>query len=192
MAVEITGYPSTTNFSIATPDTLESSEVVQYVLVDALDFVGDEYIEVVYNSQTITIYLQEECRYTPTDIHFINKEGAQQTLTFFKAKEDRIKTDKETYESDRGQPSLGNHQYVDFNVTGRLSFKVVSGYVDEEMNDTFKQLLLSSQVWLIGTSQEYIPLNVGTSSLTYKTRQKDRLISYEIEFDAAYNEINNV
>jgi len=191
MAVDITGYPSTTNFNIATPDTLESSEVVQYVLVDALDFVGDEYIEVVYNSQTITIYLQEECRYTPTEIHFINSDGAQQTLTFYKALEGKIKVDRENYESDRGQPLAGNHQYIDYNINARQSFKVTSGYVDESMNQTFKELLLSSRVWWYSNSL-YIPLNVSSSSLTYKTRQKDRLISYEIEFDNAYNEINNI
>ena len=29
-------------------------------------------------------------------------------------------------------------------------------------------------------------------SFEYKTRQKDRLINYEIEFENAFNEINNI
>jgi len=190
MAVDVTGYPSLTTFSFATPDTLESAEVVQYVVVNSNDFLGDEYIEVVYNAQTITIYLQEECRYTPLVVHFINKEGAQQTITFYKAKEERIKTKSEEYESDRGQALLGNHQYITYNNTGRSSFKINSGFVEEETNDDFKQLLLSSRVWVYDT--DYIPVNVKSSSLTYKTRQKDRLISYDIEFEYSYNDINNI
>ena len=37
-----------------------------------------------------------------------------------------------------------------------------------------------------------MPLNVSKKSLEYKTRQNDRLINYEFEFEYAYNEINNV
>ena len=59
------------------------------------------------------------------------------------------------------------------------------------MNDTFKQLLLSSKVWLIDGA-DTIPLNVKSSSLEYKTRAKDRLINYEIEFDYSFNEINSI
>ena len=190
MAVDVTGYPSLTTFSLPTPDTLESAEVVQYVTVASDDFLGDEYIEVVYNTQTITIYLQEECRYTPLEVHFINKEGAQQTITFYKAKEERLKTKGEEYESDYGQPLAGFHQYIDYNKTGRTSFKINSGFVEEENNDDFKQLLLSSRVWIYDTA--YIPVNIKSSSLTYKTRQKDRLISYEIEFEYSFNDVNNI
>ena len=190
MAVTVTGYPSTTTFSFPTPDTLESKEVIQYVVVNNADFPNDEYIEVVYNSETITIYLQEECRYTPLEVSFINKEGAQQFISFYKAREDRLKTKSEDYESDYGQPINGFHQYVDYNKQGRTSFKINSGFVEEEMNDDFKQLLLSNRVWVY--EDGYIPVNVKSSSLTYKNRQKDRLISYEIEFEYSYNDVNNI
>jgi len=42
------------------------------------------------------------------------------------------------------------------------------------------------QVW------QTSPLNLAGKSLEYKTRQKDRLINYEIEFDYAFNEINSI
>jgi hypothetical protein len=38
----------------------------------------------------------------------------------------------------------------------------------------------------------FTPLNVASSSLEYKSRQKDRLINYEIEFEEAFNLINNI
>jgi len=66
-----------------------------------------------------------------------------------------------------------------------------SGFVDEAMNETFKQLFLSERVWQFdGTN--YIPLKLGSKSLEYKTRMKDRLINYEVEFEYAFNDINNV
>lgn len=191
MSIVVTGYPSTTSQSFATPTSYDSSELIRYLVVDAADFVGDEYLEIVYNSETITVYLTEECRYTPVEIHFINKDGAQQVLTFYKSRKDELKTDRETFESDRGQPSAGFHQFVDYNVTGRSMFSVNSGYVDEDMNDTFKQLMLSERIWTI-ESGSFVPLNLKKSNLKLKNRQNDRLINYEFDFEYGYNEINNI
>lgn len=194
MAITATGYPSTTVLSFATPETNESSEIIKYLVLSADDFIGDEYIDVEYNGETVRVYIVEECRYAPIEVHFINKEGAQQTLVFFKAREDRMRINKEDYESDQGQPGSGFHQYIDYNVNARSSFKINSGFVEESMNDTFKQLFLSSRIWVIedGTSSNFIPINIKSTSLTYKNRQKDRLISYEVEFEYSYNDINNI
>jgi len=61
-----------------------------------------------------------------------------------------------------------------------------SGFVDETMNETFKQLFLSERVWIFD-GINYIPLKLGSKSLEYKTRMKDRLINYEVEFEYAFN-----
>jgi hypothetical protein len=95
------------------------------------------------------------------------------------------------FQSNRGQSNLGNHQFVNYNVEGKSSFKVNSGFVDESANEIFKQMLLSERVWQF-VDENYIPLNIKSSSLEYKTRQKDRLINYEIEFEYSFNEINNI
>jgi len=94
-------------------------------------------------------------------------------------------------ESDRGQPLDGNHQFIKFNVQGKGKFKVNSGFVKEAMNETFKQLLLSERAWIY-KDQIFTPVNVSNTNIEYKTRQKDRLINYEFEFDYAFNEINNI
>ena len=78
-----------------------------------------------------------------------------------------------------------------FNVNGNTKIKVSSGFVDEGNNEAFKQLLLSERVWFYINS-EFIPVNVASTSLEYKTKLNDKLINYEIDFDYAYNEINNV
>jgi len=95
------------------------------------------------------------------------------------------------YESDTGQPSLGNHQYKKYNIQGRSSFKVNSGFVEETNNEAFKQLFLSERIWVL-ENDAFIPINLKSKSIEYKTQQKDKLINYELDFEYAFNEINNI
>ena len=190
--VTIRSYPnSEININTDIADTLNSNELIQYLWIDGAEAPTDDYIEVVWNSETITLFLTDECRYTPVDIAFQNKEGALQIQTFFKAQKESMTVTDEVFESDRGQPSGGNHQFVKFNVNAKSKFTVNSGFVDEAQNETFKQLMLSERVWLYA-DDVYTPLNVSKKSIEYKTRANDRLINYEVEFAYAYNEINNI
>ena len=195
MAVTVISYPTNEiNDSFNTDTTHESAELVKYVWVNLEDLTNDTYVEIVYNSVTITLDVVDECRYTPVNIMFQNVEGAEQTIQFFKAREDKMKVKSEEYESDRGQPSAGFHQFVNYNVQAKTSFKVNSGFMLEAMNDSFKQLFLSERIWWLendGTLYSR-PINIKSSTLEYKTRQKDRLINYEVEFEFAFNEVNNI
>jgi hypothetical protein len=189
--ITVISYPNNEiNFSVAEPISTNSEEIIKLINVNVSDTTTDEYIEINFNGELIELVIEDECRYTPIDVYFINKEGQQQIITFFKAKTDTLSVTKETYESDNGQPSEGNHQYIDYNLQGRTSFRVNSGFVDESMNDSFKQLLLSSKVYVYDNG--FVPLNVTKTSLEYKTRQKDRLINYEIDFSYSYNEVNTI
>ena len=192
MNITVISYPSNEiNFTQDVGDSLISSELVKYMWVDISEAPTDEYIEITYNGETITLLIQEECRYNPIDIFFQNKEGAEQVVTMFKKSTESISITSEEYESNAGQPSLGNHQITKFNIQGKTKLKVNSGFVSEAMNETFKQLLLSERVWKY-ESGVFTPLNVSSSSLEYKTRANDRLINYEVEFSYAFNEINNI
>ena len=192
MAITIISYPDNQiNESIVEPTSLLSNEMVQNVWVNVAEATTDTYIEIVFNDVTTTLLITDECRYTPIDICFQNKEGALQFMTFFKARTDSLSVTNEEFEGDRGQPLDGNHQYVKFNVQGKSKFKVNSGFIEESMNETVRQLLLSERVWMY-SNEIFTPLNVAGKSLEYKTRQKDRLINYEIDFDYAFNEINSI
>jgi hypothetical protein len=192
MNITVISYPSNEiNFTQDVGDSLISSELVKYMWIDVSEAPTDEYIEITYNGETITLLIQEECRYNPIDIFFQNKEGAEQVVTMFKKSTESISITSEEYESNAGQPSLGNHQITKFNIQGKTKLKVNSGFVSEAMNETFKQLLLSERVWKY-ESGVFTPLNVSSSSLEYKTRANDRLINYEVEFSYAFNEINNI
>ena len=177
-----------TSFNIG--ETLASSEVVQYLFIRVADAPTDEYIEVTFNATTITLYPVEDCRYQPLDIYFQNKEGAEQIYTFFKERTQSFTTEDEEYQSSQGQAINGKHQFVRYNVNGRESLDVNTGFIDEEMNIVLTELLLSEKIWY-KENNNLIPLNIESKSMTYKTRQKDRLVDYDIKFKKSYNLVNN-
>lgn len=189
MAVTVKSYPlNEIDYSFATDDTIDSNELVKYLWVNVSEATNDEYIEIVYNGVTKTLLITDECRYTPQDICFQNKEGAIQIMTFFKVKKDSIAITSEQFEGNRGH---GFHQYVKYNINSRSKISLSSGFVTEDKNETVKQLLLSERVWLLEDGIE-TPLNVSSTSQEFKTRQNDRLINYIIDFDYAFNDINNI
>lgn len=189
MNITVKSYPlHEIDYSIFVANSYFSSSMVKYLWVDISEAPTDEYIEIKYNGVTKTLLITDECRYTPIDIAYQNKEGALQTITFFKARRDSINIDKETFESNR---PIGGHQFVRYNVNAKVKFSANSGFITEDKNADIKQLLMSERVWLLDNGVE-IPLNVGTSSMEFKTRQNDRLINYAIEFEHAYNENNNI
>ena len=192
--ITVISYPDNEiNFSSNIAATTDSSELISYMWVELSETTTDTYIEIVYNLQTTTLLIQDECKYTPIDIFFVNKEGAEQSLTFFKERTDSLSITSESYENGTTQPADGFHQFVRFNVQGRSSFNLNSGFVYEDMNDVFTQLLLSERIWIFDVkAYKFTPINIKSKQLEYKTRQKQRLINYSIDFDFSYNEINNI
>ena len=124
------------------------------------------------------------------DIYFQNKEGAEQIYTFFKERTQSFTTTDEEYQSSQGQAINGKHQFVRYNVNGRESLDVNTGFIDEEMNIVLTELLLSEKIWY-KENNNLLPLNIESKSMSYKTRQKDRQIQYDIKFKKSYNLVNN-
>lgn len=190
--VTVISYPSNDiNTTINVPSSLNSNSIISYLWVDCSEVSTDAYIQVVYNGVTINLFVQSEYRYTPIDIHFKNKEGVQQVLTFFKERKDSASIESETYNSNKGQPINGYHQFKTYNVNSKSKFTVNSGFVDEEMNETFKQLLLSDMIWQY-LNGSFIPLNISSKSFEYKSQVNDKLINYSIEFEYSFNDINDI
>ena len=190
--ITIKSYPDNEiNVDILVGASTDSSQIVRYAWVQLDETTTDTYVEVVMDGITTTLLIQDECKYTPIDIFFQNKEGAEQVITFFKEKTDSLSVTNEQFESDRGQPSDGNHQFVRYNVQGMSSFNVNSGFLDEDMNDVFTELFLSERIWLYDGT-DFTPLNIKSKNFEYKTRQKERLINYAVRFEYSYNQINNI
>ena len=195
--VTVISYPNDTiNYSFDIPATTDSNKLVRNIWVAIPNLYNDSYIEINHNfvsedSIGITLLVTDEWKYSPIQILFQNKYGAEQVITFFKEKTSNISTTSESFESDRGQPIDGNHQFVTYNVQGREGFKMNSGFVSESRNETFKQLFLSERQWII-EGDLLTPINIKSKDLTYKTQLKEKLINYEVEFEYSYNEINNI
>jgi len=151
-------------------------------------------------TETINVYQIDECRYTPYRVTFVNKFGALQNLYFFKKSIENINTTTENYKANTFNQNtldydIQSHQYKQFQKAGRESITMNTGYVSEEYNEVMKQLLLSEQVWMtktIDTRPTILPVNVKTQSLQYKTSVNDKLINYTIDFDYAFDKINNI
>ena len=142
-------------------------------------------------------------KYDPQRITFVNKYGQFQDLWFLLKKTLTTDTTKETYQGINLTSSGSSTTYdttkptkVVFNKEAKERISLNSGYYPEGYNAVFEQLLESEQIWIqtlsaVGTTQ-YLPLNVITSSFTKKTKLNDRLIDYTIEFEEAYDKINNI
>mgnify|MGYP003630412272 FL=1 len=149
--------------------------------------------------QTIKVNVLEECKYEPKKVTFINKFGALQDMYFFKKSVEMMNIEKESYKSNilnsSGGYSISSHVNRNFNVIGKESVTLSSGFLSEEYNEVFKQMMLSEKVWvtnIIETGEQVLPINVKTSDITYKTSLNNKLVEYTIEFDKSYNTINNI
>ena len=172
--------------------TTYSSELTSNLFIDMSDTTTDTSVEIKVNNVIVAdIIIETECEFEPLDIYFINKYGHQQSFTFFKEQKHQIAIISSEFESDRGLPSVGNHQFVKYNVQARGEFNVFTGFIDESNNETIQQLLLSEKVWSYNGAT-FTPLNVKSKSQQWKTQLNDNLINYNIDFEYSYNTINSI
>ncbi|OED39519.1 hypothetical protein AB834_00210 [PVC group bacterium (ex Bugula neritina AB1)] len=191
--ITVTGFPSGNQIYLNNNlvGSTNTQGVVSIFNIDCSEATGDERIDVNlplgFTKNRIYIYLREECKHTPYDVTFINRYGHEQNITFFKERTDTVNVESESYERSFGQPSGGVHQFVDFNTNAKQTITLSTGYLEEGINESIKQLLLSERIW-IGSD----PVNIKTKSQTLQTRNNNRLISYTIEFEYSYNLINTI
>ena len=136
-------------------------------------------------------------------IIYINKYGAQQDLWFFLKNSKQIARTNEGYKSNIiSYPSNSGATYNKrdaankvFNTQAKQSHSLSSGYYPEASNQLFEELLLSEYVWLevlYNGSLQIVPVKVKDSSVAFKTSLNDRLIQYTMEFEEAFDYINNI
>jgi len=136
-------------------------------------------------------------------IIYINKYGVQQDLWFFLKETKNLARTNEGYKSNTityPSGSAATYSVQDapnkvFNTQAKQTHNLSSGYYPEFANQQFEELLLSEYVWLSTIrkgSGVLIPVKVKTSSMAFKTSVNDRLIEYTIEFEEAFDYINNI
>lgn len=133
-------------------------------------------------------YPTDECKYTPVECAFVNRYGGWQTLTFFKAQSNSISVKGTDYKLTQSTINYNTSkgQVKSFNTNGKQTVKLNTGFVDENYSELITDLLLSETVLL-----DFKPVTLKTSSSDLKTSLKDKMINYEVDFEYAYNLINN-
>jgi len=181
----------------------DSTEQVEYINTSGNNITK---ISIEDDVRDLFVYAKtlQECKYEPHKITFVNRYGVLQEMFFFKKSVEKMTVKKESYKANIfvGATSFEpnaydttNHVNRDFNILGNESISLSSGYLDEDYNEVFKQLMLSEKVWLTSDlkgTPKVIPVNVKTSNITYKTSLNDRLVEYTIDFENSFDTINNI
>jgi len=78
-----------------------------------------------------------------------------------------------------------------YNSNATKNIKLNTGFINEDSNSTIEELFLSENVW-IRYGSDTLPIIPKSKSLTLKTSLNDNLVNYTVDFDFAFNKINNV
>ena len=188
-------------------DNGNTNQKIQYIILTDTEYLSDGDTVTISSDNAnypddIIITLRKICepKFTPLSVIFYNKYGALQNLWFFKKSmtdisisSNKFKNNIIDFDNSGGSPtySLSKHQEKIFMSNGKESITMNTGFYDESFNEIIRQLLLSEQVWVYdGTNT--LPINLKSNTLLFKKGVNDKLISYTISFDYAYDKINNI
>lgn len=180
---------------VITPSA-ESTDFTQYICVDSSIEVADEYITITTHpaGDEYVYELVDECKYNPKTVYFKNRYGKYDQLTMFKKSSTKMTVEKKQFVNNyisAGTYDSTVHQIKDLNIQAKESIGLNSGYITEGENELYKQMLLSDKIFFY-ENDLFIPIRVTTKSIEYKTRVNDKLVKYSIDFEYAYNTIQNV
>lgn len=169
-----------------------------------------QYLTIPANSSTVKIYDTDdstllktitvknicEPKFTPYKVSYINRFGAIQDLWFFKKSTESMDVTDETFKRNiinAGTPTYSTYeaQTNRYNVNAKTNITLNTGFVAEAMNVTIEELFLSENAWIRMGSQT-LPLLAKSKSMAYKTSVNDNLIDYTVDFEFAFNKINNI
>ena len=174
-----------------------TKQIIQYIQLNlALSSSQDTDISVTTYpiKNTVKYKVIDECRYTPIQVFFKNKYGVFDALNLFKKQSHSTSTKHDTFVNNyitAGNYDTTRHQYQKLNVTAKDKIKTNSGYILEAENEIYKELLQSETVYFY-ENEKLIPVNLTNSSLDFKTQLDDKLFNYSLDFEYAYNVIQNV
>ena len=202
--VTVSGSDNTDTYEervVADGGTLETSKCLTDFLnqID-IGLVDEVYIATDTGTEIVKIFSTEECKYEPYKVTFVNKYGALQDLWFFKKSVETTNVTSEQFKASIfDQSTLSyktyKHQQQSFLAQGKDRITMNTGYVNDDHNAVLEELLLSEQVWyteITDTEERVIPVIPQTKSITYKTSVNDKLANYTVDFEHAFDKINNI
>ena len=194
--VIVTGTPKAqSNLEVYLPDNTAGK-------IPTFSSTGFTYNAVTATQQTKTIgsdvfTINRFCvpKYTAFKITFVNKFGAFQDMWFTMKRTDTMNVTKEEYKTNMlnatGSYIVAKHARQTYNSMAKESFVLNTDFIKEDLNSVIEQLLQTEQCWILENSQT-LPVIPKTSSLQFKTSLNDQLIQYTVEFDYAFDKINNI
>tara|TARA_R100000654_G_C2683581_1_gene127629 strand:- start:1560 stop:2645 length:1086 start_codon:yes stop_codon:yes gene_type:complete len=146
---------------------------------------------------TATFEKQCEPKYQPVIVDFINKYGSWSRVFFQKAKRRNIDVKTDSYKSNPASipyTATAQGQVREFNTTGKETITLNTGFVNDGYAEYIQQLLLSEKVTLLDyeNDTQYTPVIVKTKSLEKQTGLNDGTMNYTLDFEFAFDIINNV
>lgn len=195
--------------------TDDSAGKIVYAYYHAITQEIDEIVVIYDGTESISITVEqvEECKYDVNKIVFLNRWGAFQDLFFFKKSVNSLESRSENFnrsifeasqvsyierEGDCDEVYTYNvysttaHTKKTFNKNATESVLLNTGFVPESMNPYFEELMVSEYIWLVDKNDVVYPVNLKDSSFTYKTGLNDRLINYTMNFEKAFNFVNDI
>ena len=204
---------ATDNANITIPPSNDSRDAVVYLPVGPANLenttvwgssikpsnnVGDDTydVELTYASGATAIIATYkiicEPKYTPYQIAFINRFGVADFITFFKRSDERGNFTQDTYQKSIYNdgfttPSLEVGKYNSFNVNSRNSLTLNTGFVDQDYDETIKDILMSEYVAVLENSQ-WVAVEPERGSIEYQKHVNQKLINYTLTFTYAFDE----
>ena len=141
----------------------------------------------------ITLDIDECSKYTPVRIAFKNRYGAFDQFDAPLVSRKTFNAETKQFKTPSISSTLPRYDRYRYNETyysdGGEILTVNTGYVDERLNDFFKGMLVSDEIYLVepsgndfGVSANLTPLVIQSTSTTLKTKEVDKLIQYTFSY----------
>ena len=154
--------------------------------------VGNKF-EILLNDVVQEVYYfipQCECKYEVITCDFINKWGGWQREFFYKASNESVEMSNNQFKlnpTDFPNYNLYEGQTKNFNTNAKRTYKVNTGWVEENYKVTIEEMLLSETIRING-----LPAVLKTKSVEKYKHINQKTINYQMEFEMAYDVINTV
>lgn len=203
------GYSDYHTVTGLTPAT-NTADVFDYVTTSEASTYADRVVFEFSDVPDIAIDIEyQECnKYGLTRCYFVNRFGAIQQYHFTGRYNLAISSKDTKYTRnilDNGGYDSTRHQQYILSKNGKVDIELNTGWVPEEENDTFLELLMSEQIWLRIESSKFgvgfvprqssiytIPVLLTSKNLGIKSKLNDKLINYSFKFEGANDWINSV
>ena len=141
---------------------------------------------------SVRYYIICEPKYTPYQIAFINRFGVADFITFFKRSDERGNFTQDTYQKSIYNdgfttPSLEVGKYQSYNVNSRNSLTLNTGFVDQDYDQTIKDILMSEYV-AVYVNSNWVSVVPQRGSIEYQKHVNQKLINYTMTFDFGFDE----